>query len=404
MSASRDEAPAAPGRRAAALLVVAAALAAGCRKSDTAGAGAAPLFVPSTAGTNGCSGPDQAFTPGQVPQAVPLATWLPTPWAQLTAPADSETLYLTGAGATLVEVDVSGAMPVETEILTAAGGAVDALLAGMGIAGPAELSGVAVLDAGTLLVMEHRANVILAVGRGAPDAVALFAGAPNETPGFADGPRTGPGAARFAFTAPAQLAPLETGDVLLVDPGNHAVRVVDGGVVTTLAGTGSAFFQDGDLDLAGFDDPSGLSVTCSGQLVVTERGGSGGGHRLRQLALGAPTPFGLTGTVMTRAGAGLAATMGGVGVGAWLGAPVSPLVTGASDVYWIDGLTGILRRLSGPTDLVDCPLFTDCAQAVSLGGHFSALAAGEALSLTQTRNAVLYVLDGPAGTLFRVTP
>ena len=34
----------------------------------------------------------------------------------MTAAGDSETLFVTGAGATLVQIDVSGAVPVETEI------------------------------------------------------------------------------------------------------------------------------------------------------------------------------------------------------------------------------------------------------------------------------------------------
>jgi hypothetical protein len=265
------------------------------------------------------------------------------------------------------------------------------------------LSGLTVLDAGTLVAMEQSANILVAISRDAPDAVALLAGVPGPG-GFADGQLTGPGAARFHFGPPAQLASIDNGQLLVADSGNHAIRLVSGGSVVTLAGTGSAFFNDGDLGEAGFDTPVGMSVDCVGQLLVAERGGNGGGHRLRQLAITAPSPFGFDGMVATRAGAGLDGTMQGDGEDAWVGAPASPLVTSANDVYWIDHTMGILRRMTGATDTVDCPLFASCADAVAAGGNFSDLSAGGAISLTQTPAGVLYVLDAAAGSLLRVTP
>ncbi len=376
----------------------------GCRKSDsTATTGIS--FVPSMAGSNGCSGPDQVFTPVQTPQAVALATLAIGPSSQVTSAGGAETLYATGTNATLVSIDVSvPAAPVEAEILTAAGMAIANELAPFGIVAP-ELSGVAVLDATSLLVVERTSNTIFLVGSQVQDFAVLWAGQPNTSPGFADGPALGPGAARFAFTAPAQIAPLSGGLVLVADPGNHAVRLIQGGSVFTLAGTGSPFFADDSLDQAGFDTPTGLTVTCSGVVFITELGGNGFGHRLRELIPGAASPFGgLSGDVMTRAGQGLDGTMGGDGTAAFLGGPVSPLTTSDQDTYWLDSTDGILRRMTGTADTVDCPLWTDCTQAVAMGGNFSPAAMGGALSLTQTPSGILYVLDAAAGALFQVTP
>ena len=84
-----------------------------------------------------------------------------------------------------------------------------------------------------------------------------------------------------------------------------------------------------------------------------------------------------------------------------LAQPVSPLATSVDDTYWIDADTGILRRMTGLSDTVDCPLWADCATAVGAGGNFTP---GGVLSLTQTPAGVLYVLDAAAATLFRVTP
>ena len=80
-------------------------------------------------------------------------------------------------------------------------GDVATFLATLGVNDPPELSGLTVLDATDLVVMEHAANVLLTVDRITPSTIGLYAGQPNATPGFADG-----FPARFAFTAPSQVA------------------------------------------------------------------------------------------------------------------------------------------------------------------------------------------------------
>jgi len=360
-------------------------------------------LVPSPLAAGGCTGPDQSFTAGQGSSAVPLATALDE-LSQVTAAGDAETLFLTAAGA-VFEVDVSGAAPVETPLATAH--SVAALLASAGISAVPRLSGLAVLDASTLLVVEHSSNTILSVDRAGSGAVAFWAGQPDEQGGFADGAalaQPGFAPARFSFLEPGGLVAVDPvdGRVFVADTGNHAVRVVQQGFVSTLAGTGAAFFADGDLQQAGFDTPVGLTITCSGTLLVAETGAAGaGGHRLRRVVLGATSFFGQEGTVFTVVGDGTAATTQGDGGLAQVAAPRSPLSTAGQDTYWIDSATGILRRLRGPAETVDCPLWDDCAAAVSGGGDFTP---GVLHSLTQTPGGKLFVLDAGAGELRRVTP
>ena len=379
-----------------------------CR--DSKGSFNAPKLVPLAQAASGCSGPDQVFAPPPVPSPVALAALAIDPWSQVTAAGDAELVFATGAGATLVQVDVSGAVPVETVLVSA--GTVDALLAGAGVPGPARLSGVAVLDAGALLVVEHASNTVLSVDRLTPDSVSFFAGEPNAVPGFADGFALAgqPPTARFSFGAPTQVAATGGVDkaIFVADPGNHAVRRISQNppsavyFVSTLAGSGAPFFADGSLQQAGFDTPNGLSLTCSGTLLVTESGAAGaGGHRLRQVVLGVPSFFGPNGTVLTRAGDGTGASLQGNGTLASLAAPRSPLATQGSDTYWLDSATAILRRMRGNQDQVDCPLWPDCASAVAAGGDFTP---GAASSLTQTPAGVLFVLDPGAATLWRITP
>ena len=382
--------------------LVAAALSA-CRNATSPVSGV--KLVPNALAANGCSGPDQVFAPPQTPSAVALTLLSIGPLSQLTAAGNSETLFATGANATLVAIDVSAALPVESDLLAA--GAVAALLVSEGINSAPELSGVTVLDSDSLLVIENTSNSILRVDRHAVLPPVLFAGSPDEAGGFADGSSLaipGAGQARFHFSGPSQLV---TSDPLLplvfvADTGNHAIRRIGSGAVQTLAGSGAAFFADGDLQSAGFDSPRGLSVTCSGSLLVTETGEAGGaGRRLRQIVLGPQSFSGQQGEVLTRAGNGADATIQGDGELASLAAPVSVLSTSVGDTYWIDSTTGILRRMRGTADTCDCPLWLDCASAVTAGGDFTP--AGT-LSLTQTPSGVLFVLDSTAGQLLRVSP
>lgn len=382
-----------------ALVVPSLLLLAACRNGESPSTTAVTI-VPSPLAAAGCTGPDQTFTPPQTPTAEVLATLVIGASSAVCAAGDSETLYATGDLGQIVELDVSGGAPVETELVAA--GTIATYLNGLGIGSPPELGGICVLDASSLLVADKTSNTILKVDRATPDTVELWAGTPSTTPGFADGPAVLPtadcpiGASRFSFTSSVALCPTgSTGSTVYVaDPGNHALRVVTSGCVVTVCGLGSAFSFDGSLASAGFDTPSGLSVRCSGSLWITESGG----NKLRELAFGSAGFSGPTGTVSTIAGDGTSATVQGDGEAAQLAAPVSPLATSEGDVYWIDSATGILRRMSGAQDTVDCPLWSDCASAIA---DFTP---GGVLSLTQTPSGVLYVLDADAGTLFRVTP
>ena len=382
-----------------AVLALGSLLATGCRDSSgSAATGGSQALLPSASGTDGCNGAAQTFTPGQTPTAIALSTWTGDAFSQATAARGGEVLYLTGAGATVVEVDLTGGgIPAETALVGA--GVVQALVDPLSLGAAPVLSGLCVLDDDHLLVMEHTYNVLLLVSRTTPDDVVLFAGVPNTTPGLADGPAS---LARFSFEAPARVVATADGQVLVADSGNHVIRRLRDDVAATLVGGGVAFHNDGDLFGAYFDTPSGLAVTCSGRLLVSETGASlAGGHRLREVELGAETFFGQLGSVVTLVGDGTDATVGGPGIAATVDAPVGVVTTSTGEAYWVDAGTGILRRWDPTSDLVDCPLWTDCGAAVTGGGNFTV---DGTHSLVSTDGGVLYALDAGAGQLWRVTP
>lgn len=98
--------------------------------------------------------------------------------------------------------------------------------------------------------------------------------------GYEDGAAT---TARFLF--PYGVAVDATGNVIVTDRGNHAVRKVAAGTgrVTTLAGgNGLAGQTDGTGTTAGFKQPSGVAIDATGAIYVSDTGN----HTIRKIVQG----------------------------------------------------------------------------------------------------------------------
>lgn len=156
-------------------------------------------------------------------------------------------------------------------------------------------------------------------------AVTLLAGQ-SGTPGFADG--TGVAA---RFNGPYGAALLPSGDVVMADMGNNAIRVVTAaGAVTTLAGNGAAGMVDGDLASARFSAPRDVAVDASGRVFVSDNGN----HRIRLIDPAADT-------VRTVAGDGTSGFADGDGQSAqFFGQEGIDVTTDGKTLYVADGNGG----------------------------------------------------------------
>jgi RHS repeat-associated protein len=135
-----------------------------------------------------------------------------------------------------------------------------------GVARFRDLAGIAVGPDDTIYVADagnHRIRRIAADG-----AVSTLAG--NSTAGFADGQGS---AARF--NNPQGVAVDASGVVYVADTGNHRIRrIAADGTVSTLAGDGTAGFVNGTGGQARFNAPRGLAVDTAGNVYVADSGNS----------------------------------------------------------------------------------------------------------------------------------
>lgn len=118
-------------------------------------------------------------------------------------------------------------------------------------------TGVAVDSNGVVYVADYYNNLIRKIESG---YVTTVAG--DGLPGKQDGPAAG-----ARFNAPTGVAVDNNGTVYVADSSNQTIRRIQGGVVDTLAGTGTAGYKNGHANTAMFWQPSGLALDGSGTLL-----------------------------------------------------------------------------------------------------------------------------------------
>ena len=131
------------------------------------------------------------------------------------------------------------------------------------------------LDAGGNVLVADSGNH--AIRRVSPDGiVTTLAGATER--GTRDGPCA---SARFAL--PEALAVGPAGDIYVADRLNHAIRrITPDCQVTTLAGGGESGYRDGKGEFARFSQPSAIAVDAAGNLLVVDVGN----HAIRLVSPG----------------------------------------------------------------------------------------------------------------------
>ncbi|MES2947189.1 MAG: hypothetical protein V4858_01485 [Pseudomonadota bacterium] len=192
--------------------------------------------------------------------------------------------------------------------------------------------GVAVDSGGTVYVVDSADNTVRKITTGG--VVSTLAGTPG-TLGLTDGMGT---AARFAV--PFDLTVDAAGNLYICDHGNHAIRkVTPAGVVTTLAGSGTAGYANGNGRAAAFKFPSGIAVDSTGAVFVADTDN----QVIRKISP--------TGDVTTVGGSGFIGSADGAGTAASFYNPKDVAVDGNGMLYVADRNNHTVRKGSTPTTL-----------------------------------------------------
>jgi VCBS repeat-containing protein len=206
------------------------------------------------------------------------------------------------------------------------------------------------------------------------------------TAGFNDG--TGMGA---QFNLPVGVAVDSSGNVYVADSSNHRIRKIDSdGVVSTLAGSGTAGSVDGTGTAAQFNSPWGVAVDSSGNVYVVDRVN----FNIRKI-----TPGGVVTTL-----AGYANRKGkddGTGTEALFDAPTGAAVDSSGNVYVADTLNHNIRKIT-PAGVVST--FAGSGTAGSADGTGTAAQFHYPCGVAVDSSGNVYVADMENHNIRKITP
>ena len=187
-------------------------------------------------------------------------------------------------------------------------------------------NGMAIDGAGNIYVADYHNNLIRKIT--AAGVVSTLAG--NGTAGFING-----AAASAEFNSPTSCAADVLGNVYVADNQNNVIRMITpAGMVSTLAGSGSIGSANGTGTAATFHYPFGITLGPSGNIYVADWYN----HEIRKITQ--------TGVVTTLAGSTTAGFVDGTGSSASFNYPISIISDANENLYVADEHNQAVRMIT----------------------------------------------------------
>jgi sugar lactone lactonase YvrE len=185
---------------------------------------------------------------------------------------------------------------------------------------------IAIDSSNNIYVADHNNNRIRKI---TPNAVVTTI-AGNGTPSFADGNGT-----NASFYYPSGIVIDSSNNIYVADTGNNRIRKINTqGVVSTIAGSGTASYIDGSGVNAQFYLPTGITLDSSGNLYVTDYNN----QVIRTIST--------SGTVTTLAGTGTATFIDDVGYNAGFYGPCGITIDSSGNLYVADSVNNRIRQIT----------------------------------------------------------
>lgn len=193
------------------------------------------------------------------------------------------------------------------------------------------------------------------------------------------------------------------GNLYIADFSNQRIRKVSSaGIITTLAGTGKAGYNGDEKDALStdFNGPSGVAFDTHGNLYVADRDN----NRVRVIA-GASGNIPAQQFVLTVAGTGVAGSAGdGLrGQQAQLSGPTDVVIGVAENTYIVDFGNNKIRRVDGQ-GFISTEVGTGTAGAGGNGGPATAAQLNRPLRIARDSAGNLYIGDTGNNVVRKVTP
>ena len=193
------------------------------------------------------------------------------------------------------------------------------------------VTGVAVDATGKVFVADSQNNLVMRFSPGG--ALTVVAG--NGIQGFSG---DGGSATNASLNGPTGITLDSAGNLFIADTANNRIRMVSGGIITTVAGGGTSLGDGGPATRASLLQPEGVAVDAAGTLYIADLLN----QRVRKVS---------SGTITTVAGNGVQGYSGdgGPATAASLYYPQSVVVDSSGSLYISDIGNHRIRKVSGGT-------------------------------------------------------